>query len=77
MHAHTEKHAQTCIYPTQTAKMHLKFMTLAFLQGQAIYQILHILVSITWPIVESSYFSRFIWLGRGCEGSWSLTAACF
>lgn len=36
-------------------------MTLTFLQGQAIYQILHILVSITQPIVESGYFSRFIW----------------
>lgn len=48
-----------------TAKMHSKFTTLTFLQGQAIYQILHILVSITQPIVESGYFSRFIWPSRG------------
>lgn len=42
-------------------------MAVTFLQGQAIYQILHILVSITQPIVKSGYFSRFIWLGRGRE----------
>lgn len=48
-----------------TAKMHSKFTTLTFLQGQAIYQILHILVSITQPIVESGCFSRFIWPSRG------------
>lgn len=40
-------------------------MTLTFLQGQAIYQMLHILVSITQPIVERGYFSRFIWPSRG------------
>lgn len=48
-----------------TAEMHSKFTTFTFLQGQAIYQILHILVSITQPIVRSSYFSRFIWPSRG------------
>lgn len=50
-----------------TAKMHKKFTTLTFLQGQAIYQVLHILVSITQPIVESGYFSRFIWPSREVE----------
>lgn len=60
-------------------------MTLTFLQGQAIYQMLHILVSITQPIVERGYFSRFIWLSRGgrlfllnapsAEHNWALLSA--
>lgn len=60
-------------------------MTLTFLQGQAIYQMLHILVSITQPIVERGYFSRFIWPSRGgrlfllnapsAEHNWALLSA--
>lgn len=52
---------RTLLHISALLKCTKKFMTLAFLQGQAIYQILHILVSITQPIVESRYFSRFIW----------------